>query len=213
MTTLDHINYIFMRKIVLLLLLFPFTLAAQSDSITVIPPGGIQDSVPETSIILKDNDLIFQKVYMTALNKDDLASKLKLFLPGIKSFQLADATNQTAYQLRGRLSSYFINFRKSQNNNYGIAEFLFHPLNADVLIQIKDGKYRVTVFNMVVKDYYDRTDTVKYKFDLSIESFMAKDKRSKISTRGHDIKAAKFINSELINSFDINSKTRIKEDF
>jgi len=202
-----------MKKILFLLLLFPFTLSAQTDSIAYVPAGGIQDSIPETFIILKDNDLLFQKVYTTALKKDDLVNKLKLFLPGVKSFQLSNATNQTAYQLKGRLSSYFINFRKSQKNNNGIADFLFHPLNADVLIQIKDGRYRVTVFNMVVRNYYDRIDSTRYKSDLSIESFMAKDKRSKISTRNDDIKSAKFINSELTNSFNLNSPTRIKDDF
>ncbi|RAJ35687.1 hypothetical protein [Pedobacter cryoconitis] len=200
-----------MKRLLFLIFLFPFILRAQTDTVNTFVFPGIQDSIPGTSLILKNNILLFQKVYSSALNKEELASALRSFLPTVNSFELSDVTNQTTYQLKGKISNYFVNFLKYGDGYRGVAYLIYFPLNADVLIQIKDKKYRVTISNLIVQQYYE--SSIINKDNAALESFLTKDDRSKIQKSNKLMKTAQYINYELTTSFDLNSTAKVTDDF
>ncbi|PIH00575.1 hypothetical protein CS542_04045 [Pedobacter sp. IW39] len=54
----------------------------------------------------------------------------------------------------------------------GVSNLIYFPLNADVLIQIKDGKYRVTISNLIVQQYYE--SSIINKDNTALELFITK---------------------------------------
>lgn len=200
-----------MKRLLFVLLLLPFSLFAQNDTVNTYVFPGIQDSIAGSSLILKNNVLFFQKVYSSALNKDGLVNALKSFLPTVNSFELSDVTNQTTYQLKGKISNYFVNYRKYGDGNSGVSNLIDFPLNADVLIQIKDGKYRVTISNLIVQQYYE--SSILNKENTALESFITKNDRSKIQKNNKSIKTLRYIDNELNFAFDLNSTAKITDNF
>lgn len=200
-----------MKRLLFLLFVLPFSLFAQNDTVNTYVFPGIQDSIAGTSLILKNNILLFQKVYSSELNKDGLVNALKSFLPTVNSFELSDVTNQTTYQLKGKISNYFVNYRKYGDGNSGVSNLIDFPLNADVLIQIKDGKYRVTISNLIVQEFHE--NGIIYKDNTAIESFITKNDRSKFQKNNKSIKTLRYIDNELNSAFDLNSTAKIKDDF
>ncbi|MBB5646536.1 hypothetical protein [Pedobacter cryoconitis] len=200
-----------MKRLLFLLFLLPFSSFAQNDTVNTYVFPGIQDSIAGTSLILKNNVLLFQKVYSSALNKDGLANALRSFLPTVNSFELSDVTNQTTYQLKGKISNYFVNYRKYGDGNSGVSNLIYFPLNADVLIQIKDGKYRVTISNLIVQQYYE--SSIINKDNTALESFITKNDRSKIQKNNKSIKTLRYIDNELNFAFDLNSTAKITDNF
>lgn len=200
-----------MKRLLFLLFLLPFSSFAQTDTVNTYVFPGIQDSIAGTSLILKNNVLLFQKVYSSALNKDGLANALRSFLPTVNSFELSDVTNQTTYQLKGKISNYFVNYRKYGDGNSGVSNLIYFPLNADVLIQIKDGKYRVTISNLIVQQYYE--SSIINKDNTALESFITKNDRSKIQKNNKSIKTLRYIDNELNFAFDLNSTAKITDNF
>lgn len=200
-----------MKRLLFVLLLLPFSLFAQNDTVNTYVFPGIQDSIAGSSLILKNNVLFFQKAYSSALNKDGLVNALKSFLPTVNSFELSDVTNQTTYQLKGKISNYFVNYRKYGDGNSGVSNLIDFPLNADVLIQIKDGKYRVTISNLVVQQYYE--SSILNKENTALESFITKNDRSKIQKNNKSVKTLRYIDNELNFAFDLNSTAKITDNF
>lgn len=200
-----------MKRLLFVLLLLPFSLFAQNDTVNTYVFPGIQDSIAGSSLILKNNVLFFQKVYSSALNKDGLVNALKSFLPTVNSFELSDVTNQTTYQLKGKISNYFVNYRKYGDGNSGVSNLIDFPLNADVLIQIKDGKYRVTISNLMVQQYYE--SSILNKENTALESFITKNDRSKIQKNNKSVKTLRYIDNELNFAFDLNSTAKITDNF
>ncbi|QNK63570.1 hypothetical protein H7F33_03435 [Pedobacter sp. PAMC26386] len=197
-----------MKKLLFFFMLYPFALCAQTDIQDALPSNGVQDSVAETSIILRNNSLIFQKVYSSILHKEELLKKLKVFLPAVKSFQLGNETNQTTDQLSGKLSTYFINYNKYGVNQTGIGGILGYPITADVIIQVKENRYRVTISNIILKSV---GDTVKH--DVPIEMYLTKIKQPLITKSNQGLKTIIYINNEFSSSFDLNSRDKINDNF
>ena len=122
---------------VILFLLFPLTLFAQDDNQEVKLSKNVQDSIPGTAIVLKDYTTIFEKIYSSELEKEELAAEIKMYLPAVKNFQLTRTENQSAYQLSGRLTDYIANYTRFDVKAYYDSFPLKAPINANVLISIK----------------------------------------------------------------------------
>ena len=124
-----------MKKIFAILSFLPLSIFAQVDHKKVVLSEGVQDSLLGTSIILKDNSVIFQKVYDTDLSKADLTDKLKALLPLVKNFQLIDTPNQNIDQFNGRLTDFIVNYGKYGGAKNNVSPLLNYPINANVIVQ------------------------------------------------------------------------------
>lgn len=198
-----------MKKILSILLLSPLLSMAQVDIKTVKLSDGIQDSVLGQSIVLKDHAVIFQKVYSSNLTKEDLTTKLKAFLPSVKNFQLTDSPNQNTNQFSGRLTNFIVNYRKFGGTAMGTPSLLNDPLNANVIIQVKDNKYRVIISEIVFKSVIAGVGATDQPFD----DVISKNKRSKIRISENYLKISKYINEDFSTSFDITTNSKVSTDF
>lgn len=201
-----------MKKYVLMLLLvLPLLVRAQvgNDKTTLSP--GVQDSVLGTSFILRDNTILFQKVYDSTLGKDDLVKSLKAFLPAVKSFQLTESPNQNEYQFSGKLNDYLINYRKYGGSLMGTSVLLNESLNANVIIQVKDYKYRVLISDVVFKDV--QLVIGDNGTDIFLDDMFTRKKRTEIRIHPTVSKVAKYMDSDFGDSFNITTNKKASADF
>jgi len=200
-----------MKFIIYLLLLFPVTIFAQVEPGKIALPNGVQDSVLGTSLIIKDNTVIFQKVYLSKLNKTELIEKLKLFLPSVKNFQMTDLSNQNADQFSGKLTEFLINYRKYGGSLMGTAILLNSPLNGNVIVQVKDNRYRVIISDLVFKNVQVLLSAPAV--DMSLDDFITKNKRTKVRNTSLVLKSAKYIDNDLSESFNLENNVKTATDF
>lgn len=201
-----------MKKLLYVLLFTPFFCAAQSEASIRILAKGVQESISETSFILKDQSVLFQKVYSSNLSKNELINKLKYFLPGVKNFQLTDGVNQTADQFSGRITDFIVNYQKFGTTDTGPGQLMAYGLNANVIVQVKDNKYRVIISNLVFKGIgngLSGTISINSPFD----DFICKDHRNKFRTGQWFLLTAKIIDADLATSFDITLNDTLSTDF
>jgi hypothetical protein len=201
-----------MKKYALMLLLvLPLLVHAQvgKDKTTLSP--GVQDSVLGTSFILRENTILFQKVYDSTLGKDDLVKSLKGFLPAVKSFQLTESPNQNEYQFSGKLNDYLINYRKYGGSLMGTSVLLNEPLNANVIIQVKDYKYRVLISDVVFKDV--QLIMGDNGTDIFLDDMFTRKKRTEIRIHPTVSKVAKYMDSDFGDSFNVSTSKKASADF
>ena len=194
-----------------MLLGLPLLASAQVDLRKVSLSPGVQDSILGTSIVLKDKAIIFSKVYESTLTKEELTNKIKSLLPSVKSFQLTDSPNQTAEQFSGRFTDYIVNYRKYGGTLMGTPMILNNPLNANVIIQVKDYKYRVIVSDIIfkgVKVLVNDTGT-----DILADDFLSRNKRQLIRSNSNSQSIANYLNKDFTDNFDITKSAKIDTNF
>jgi len=200
-----------MKLLLVLFLLFPLSLLAQDEGQEVKLSENVQDSISGTALILKDYTTIFEKIYSSELDKEKLAAKIKEYLPAVKNFQLTGTENQSAYQLSGRLVDYIANYSKFDPKAYYAGFMLNNPIHANVLISIKDKKYRVIISEMVFKKA--TSDSWHNLVDIPLNIYFNISSKSKFRLNSDVKKAANFLSRDLESSFDINNHLKIARDF
>lgn len=192
-----------MKKLTTLLLVMLCAVMTKAQKQKLSP--GVQDSIAGTSIVLKNHTVIFQKVYSSKLTKEELEQKLRLFLPTVKNFQLTNAMNQNPGQLSGRITSSIINYERYDTSSWALFAY---PLNANVLIQIRDQKYRVTISQLMFKD---TSGSIPRELPIEIETTKGKSTAFRygeaMSTR------LRAIDQELTECFDLNSPGKVIDEF
>lgn len=200
-----------MRTLLLMLFLpfFGFGQASQND-----PSSGqtIQDSIPGTSIILKDGNILFKKVYTSNLEKEELSEKLYTLLSMMKGFKTNHEISQSDDQIVGKLFRHKLNANKYDVSQMNASVLLYYPINGVVLVQIKDFKYQVIVSNIGFAESY--TDSLKHQLtrDIMFESYMTEKKGSKLKSKKGYVKLALGINQEFSDLFDLR-KSNLAADF
>jgi hypothetical protein len=200
-----------MKLLLFLFLLSPLSLFAQDDNEGIKLSENVQDSIPGTSLVLKDYTIIFEKIYYSQLDKEELAAQIRMYLPAVKNFQLTGTQNQSAYQLSGRLEDYRAVYTKFDAKAYYPTFPLNNAINANVLISIKDKKYRVIISEMV----FERatTDSKNNLLDIPLDIYFNIPYKSKFKLGSEAKKAADFLSRDLVLSFDINNHFKIAKDF
>lgn len=110
----------------------------------------VNDSLPKTGIFLKDRNIYYQKVFTSALAKDQLSDKVASHLSTLHYFRF----KQDSYSPDGDFVGYLSNNVFKVNpvaSIFNIPSVMDHPMDAMVVIQVKDNRYRVTVSEIVFK--------------------------------------------------------------
>lgn len=131
----------------------------------VLAPGFIfaQDNKPIGDFYLQNNSIIYQRVFKDSLDSDSLmAAKLMSAIstsPGIKNMV------QSGWVITGSF------------NDYNAVTFSSSGITGDFVIEIRPGRYRVTILNLrqfqsgIVEgfetfyDIYARNNTVEWTFN------------------------------------------------
>jgi len=201
-----------MKHLLFLLFLTPLFSFAQTDKQETRLANGVQDSVPGTSLILKDFTVSFQKIYTSDLDKEELAAKIRLFLPTIKNFELKNTENQSTYQFSGRITNFLVNYSKFEGRYFTFSQdAIDYPIYANVLIQVKDRKYRVIVSEITFKS--TRADSTRTAREISLDEEICDRYQRKFLTNNQSKKTAKYLDDDLATSFDINIYNKISKDF
>ncbi|MGY0041193.1 hypothetical protein [Pedobacter sp. NJ-S-72] len=98
--------------------------------------------------------------------------------------------------------------RYTENTIFGMMGIVNSPLNASVVIHVKDFKYRVTVSDVS----YTRVDTAGRSSDIKLSDYMTKNNRSRFGTAKSDLKLARVINQDFSDKFDL-QKSNLTDDF
>ncbi|MBB6501978.1 hypothetical protein [Pedobacter cryoconitis] len=201
-----------MKHLLFLLFFTPLISFAQADKQETRFANGVQDSVPGTSLILKDFTVSFQKIYTSDLDKEELAAKIKLFLPTIKNFELKNTENQSTYQFSGRITNFLVNYSKFEGRYFTFSQDVIdYPIYANVLIQVKDRKYRVIVSEITFKS--TRADSTRTAREITLDEEICDRYQRKFLTNNQPKKTAKYLDNDLATSFDINIYNKISKDF
>jgi len=200
-----------MKNILFLLLCIPTICLAQINADTAHTAEPVQDSILGTSFILKDHSVIFQKVYPSALSKDQLISRLKYFLPTVKNFKLSALTIENSDLLTGRIVDFMVNYQKFGGSDDYNTSMLAYPIQANVIIQIKDNKYRVTVSEIIFKGFQNSSPIIA--INTPLDDLVSRNQRTKVRTADRYLKIAKFVNDDLSMSFDVSATNNISSNF
>jgi len=199
-----------MKNALCLFMFLPLFSIAQVDLKKIKLSPDTQDSVLGTSLILKENTILFQKVYESELSKSELKIALQSFLPAVKSFQLTDITNQTEYQFSGRLSDYNINYRKFGGTFIDAPSLLNYPIIANVIIQVKDNKYRVTISEIIFKSLLITTNAPN---DRELDDVLTRKERTLIKTNSNAQSVGYFLDKDFSLAFDIKKTKKLSAEF
>lgn len=211
-------------KLLLLILLFPvigFAQVRNSNSI-----DGVHDSIAGTSFLLKNQHIIFQKVYSSKLRQQELSDQLYALLSANNKFRFNNRIEQNDDQLVGKIFRYKVDAAKYGGTFFKTPAILDYPLNAVVIIHVKDFKYRVILSELAFKD--DRplnkstagnesvnkegaNKNIVYD-DILMDDYFTQKRRSKFSTSKSIIKAAQYMELDLSDLFDI-QKSILSNDF
>lgn len=196
-------------KLVLLALFFPIFCFAQNGQKKLT--DGVLDSVQGTSVVLKNYEVIFQKVYTSKLTADELGDQLFKLLSTTKGFRFDRRISPDGDQLIGRLVCYEVDARRYNGYTvFGAGGILSYPVDASVIVNVKDFKYRVTVSEL---SFNNMPTQVKGEFrDIKLSDYITKKNRSRFGTGKSDQKIARAIDQDLSDKFDL-QKYILSEDF
>lgn len=194
-------------KLILLALFFPLFCFAQNGQKKM--SDGVLDSVPGTSIVLKNYEVLFQKVYTSKLSADELGKKLFTLLSTTRGFKFDRRISPAAGEFIGKLIQYDVDVQRYvENTMFGMMGIVNYPLNASVVIHVKDFKYRVTVSDVS----YNRVDTAGRSSNIKLSDYMTKKKRNGFTTGKSDMKLARVLNQDFSDKFDL-QKSNLTDDF
>lgn len=197
-----------MKRLMLTLLVPLFCYAQNGTPMKPLVPS--QDSIPNTGIILKNKEVIYQKVFSSHLKKEDLLAKVTALLANMRNFKFNKTNALSEWDLFGRLSDYKCQTGKFEKKWLDGGTILNYPMNASVAVQVKDYKYRVTISEMAFKHRADTTTNLTY--EASLDNSMTTKSRAGFKTTKDNIKTANMLDQDLTDKFDLN-KSPILEDF
>lgn len=142
----------------------PIFLVGQVDFKKVKLSKNVQDSILGTDIVLKNDEVVFAKKFISDLSKEKLIEKIKIDLKNTKSIELNKGQEIETYLLNGNIIDYPINHIKYNISPKDI--FSKHPLQAIFKIEIQDFEYKVTISKMHFKN------VSKAKCDFYLENFL-----------------------------------------
>ena len=208
-----------MKSLLLLILLFPvigFTQVRNSNSI-----DGVNDSIAGTSFLLKNQQVIFQKVYSSKLRQQELSDQLYTLLSANDRFRFNNRIAQNDEQLIGKIFRYRVDATKYGGTFFKTPMILDYPMNAVVIIHVKDFKYRVILSELRFKDDRSLNKTtanteaanksIVYD-DILMDDYFTQKRRSKFSTSKSIVKAARYMELDFTDLFDI-QKSVLSNDF
>jgi len=201
-----------MRTLLLMLFLpvFCFGQASQND-----PPERqvIQDTIQGTSMQLKDGRVVFKKAYSSSLKKEALMDKLSALLSLIKSFRFNEGTYQSGEQVIGKLFRHKINAdRYGGVYLIGALSALTDPLNAMVLVQVKDFKYQVVITEISFGEVYADSLKRTHYNDVMLEKYVTRNNASKLKSGKSNVKLLQSIDQEFSDLFNL-QKSNLAADF
>lgn len=196
-------------KPTLLALLLPLFGLAQSEN--PAPPATVlmQDSVPQTSLFLKDRRIVFQKVFSSQLNKDELMEKLNGLLSNTRGFRFDRHVYFGDGEFFGWLYGHRFDYIKYNLGILGTPSLLGQPMYAKVAIQVKDNKYRVTITEM---SFSVEVDPREMPNNTLLDEWLTEKRRSRLSKSRSSVKLATYLNQDLSDLFDL-SKSVTYGDF
>lgn len=190
-----------MKKLLLLLLIVPLALFSQDD---------IQDSVANTSFVIKNSEVIFSKVYTDDVDNDQLIERLESFLPSIGNFEFKVNTS-TPNQYNGSLTGTIVNYRKYGGTLMGANISLNYPIYANVIIQVKENRYRVLITDIVIKGVPNALSPAP--IDHHLDNIITVKKRTKFRRGGEAIRTLGYINKHFSDLFNLDTPQSIDDDF
>jgi predicted transcriptional regulator len=196
-------------KLILLALFFPLFCFAQNGQKKM--SDGVVDSVPGTSIVLKNYEVVFQKVYTSKLTADELGDKLFTLLSTTKGFRFDRRVSPASGELIGKLIQYDVDVQRYGGNSiFGMMGIVNCPSNASVVISVKDFKYRVTVSDLTFT--HIETATKGEFIDMKLSNYITKKNRSRFGTGKSDVKLARVLDQDFSDKFDL-QKSNLTDDF
>ncbi|KIO77475.1 hypothetical protein TH53_09395 [Pedobacter lusitanus] len=197
-------------KLIILTFLLPLFCFAHAGTNLNSLQVSTKDSIAGTSVILKNHEVIFQKVYTSKLTGDDLAEKLFTLLSTMKKFRLDRRVSPTETEFIGKLTYYMVDARKYGGTVFATPAILSYPVTASVVINIKDYKYRVTIADITFKDIESAT---KGEFrDVTLSEHITQNRRSQLKTGKSALRLAQFIDQDFSDRFDL-MKSSLNDDF
>lgn len=160
------------------------------------------DSIPHTGIFLKNRNIIYQKVFSSNLTKEDLADKVATLLSTTRDFRFARGNHFSDWEFFGRLSDHKFDLGKFNTGVFNTPTIFGVPMNAVVVVQVKDYKYRITISEMVFK--LPKDNVRKEPEDLLLDDLITQKGRSLIKQSKSNIKIAGMLDQELTDIFDLN---------
>lgn len=190
----------------LLALLLPVLCRAQGPKANA-QSAAFQDSVPQTSFYLKDRRVIFQKVYTSKLPQKELSDKLFTLLNTTTGFRF-DLDQPSAADFYGQLCNYRFDRERYGATIFNSPILLAIPINARVVVQVKDFKYRITVSEVVFTDYSVQGSLIE---ELLEKSVMEKG-GSKFKIDKTSLKLANYLNTDFTSLFSLD-RSALTSDF
>lgn len=134
-------------KLTYLVMLFPLFCIAQQKAPTTVAPV-FQDSIANTAFYVKNKDVVYQKVFSSALKKEALTEKINGLLNGMNRFRFNQSMHFNGSEFYGQLILHEFDIDRKELSMFNVSGFISYPLSAVVAVQVKDYKYRVIISDM-----------------------------------------------------------------
>jgi hypothetical protein len=188
-------------KIMLLALLFPVLCYAQSEK-AYNSNAIFQDSIEKTSFYLKDTRIVYQKVFTSRLPQKELSEQVYRLLSTAKNFRF-DFDGISNVEFYGRLRLHQFDGVRYNTTLFNSPILLNLPLNAIVVVQVKDFKYRLTISEV---EFIGKETT--YPLDNQLTQY----NRSKLNLTKSNSKLATYLDKDFTDLFEVKN-TVIASDF
>lgn len=202
MLPIKHTQTNHIMKLTLFTLLFPLIGYAQMEKPLPAQQTVLQDSMPKTSIYLRNRAVFYQKVFPSKLQKEELADQINTLLSTMRGFRFERGCYTAEGEFFGKLLMHSIDLDKFEHSLFEMAGISSVPFNATVVVQIKDYRYRVTVSEIFFTD--DANKPKESRRDVLLDDFITKKNRSILSNSKYDLKLANYLNVDLTDLFDLN---------
>jgi len=184
-------------KQVLIALLFPLFCSAQTNKKAEFPTG-IQDSISSTPFSLKNGEVIYQKVFASNLDRKELNSRINTLLGTNKYFRF-EMGNEN--EVVGRLSRYYIDTEKYGFTLFKTPAVVTSAINARVVIQVKDSRYRVTLSDITFREAKSATNPDPQ--DVMLESLITKKRKTQLDHGKSTMKLVQYLDRAFSDQFDL----------
>jgi hypothetical protein len=160
-----------------------------------------QNENPYKYFKIANNQFMYEAVFpMDSLNITQIESLLLSNLPMAKSVTNVKGSNGL---ITANLVNLIVDFKKYGGTQLGTAVFLNSPMNANVSIQIKEGKYKVNVgsivFDIVIPGMYGQLNHMQ----TSSETLFLKNEMTEFRTRGNLVESVGYMEQQLNDIFTI----------
>lgn len=189
-------------KFTLITLLFPLFGHADMEKPLLTQQTVLQDSMPQTSIYLRNRTVFYQKVFKSKLQKEELADQINTLLGTMPGFRFERGCYTAEGEFFGKLFQHRIDLGKYNFGLFEAAGLLSTPFNATVIVQIKDYRYRVTISEVFYPD--NNLGQKELKRDILLDDYITKKNRSSLSNSKSDLKLATLLSQDFTDLFDLN---------